>query len=139
MQRDQQDAKRKRTAELPREGVEDGAAEPDLDRVATKEPIESGVAASGEESDASDSDDEMACSRCSCQMNASRMLLCDGASCTAAYHIYCLQPPLSEVPDGAWFCPACALQPAAERIALEQELGWDICGVNGCILKSVPQ
>ena len=37
------------------------------------------------------------------------MLLCDGDSCTTAYHIYCLKPPLAVVPEGDWFCPACTL------------------------------
>lgn len=36
------------------------------------------------------------------------MLLCD--SCDAAYHIYCLTPPLSSIPPGNWFCPRCPLK-----------------------------
>lgn len=34
------------------------------------------------------------------------LLLCDG--CDAAWHIKCLSPQLPAVPDGDWFCPACA-------------------------------
>ena len=33
------------------------------------------------------------------------MLLCD--ACPVAWHLHCLQPPLFEVPSGAWFCPDC--------------------------------
>ena len=33
------------------------------------------------------------------------LLLCDG--CDLGYHTSCLQPALSEVPRGQWFCPTC--------------------------------
>ena len=33
------------------------------------------------------------------------MLLCDG--CDDAYHTYCLNPPLTEIPPGDWRCPQC--------------------------------
>jgi hypothetical protein len=32
-------------------------------------------------------------------------LLCDG--CNDEYHMFCLDPPLSTVPKGKWFCPKC--------------------------------
>ena len=32
-------------------------------------------------------------------------VLCDG--CDAAWHLFCLDPPLSEVPEGDWYCPKC--------------------------------
>lgn len=35
-------------------------------------------------------------------------LLCDG--CDQAYHMYCLQPPLTTVPEGEWFCTRCSAQ-----------------------------
>jgi hypothetical protein len=34
------------------------------------------------------------------------ILLCD--SCNKGYHLFCLRPPLSEVPKGEYFCPPCA-------------------------------
>ena len=34
------------------------------------------------------------------------LLCCD--SCTSAYHTFCLNPPLSEIPDGDWKCPRCS-------------------------------
>lgn len=33
-------------------------------------------------------------------------MLCDGCD-EGCYHTYCLDPPLSSVPEGAWFCPCC--------------------------------
>lgn len=33
------------------------------------------------------------------------MLLCDG--CDHGYHMYCLRPPLADVPEGDWFCYDC--------------------------------
>ncbi|GIM10776.1 hypothetical protein Vretimale_14349 [Volvox reticuliferus] len=38
------------------------------------------------------------------------MLLCD--SCGAGWHTYCLKPLLTEVPEGAWYCPRCTAQRA---------------------------
>ena len=42
------------------------------------------------------------CKHCSCcvcgdKREPDKQLMCD--ECDAAYHIYCLQPPLSEIPD----------------------------------------
>ncbi|XP_075223802.1 ATP-dependent chromatin assembly factor large subunit isoform X2 [Lycorma delicatula] len=34
-----------------------------------------------------------------------KMLLCD--SCNRGYHMYCLKPKLTKVPEGDWFCPKC--------------------------------
>ena len=51
----------------------------------------------------------MAGAACHSRHYESEMLLCDGDSCTTAYHIYCLKPPLAVVPEGDWFCPACTL------------------------------
>jgi hypothetical protein len=33
------------------------------------------------------------------------MVLCDG--CNSGWHLGCLSPPLTAVPRGSWFCPAC--------------------------------
>ena len=33
--------------------------------------------------------------------------------CDNPYHLGCLQPPLSAVPDGEWFCPQCEKTPGA--------------------------
>jgi hypothetical protein len=36
-----------------------------------------------------------------------------GPQCDSPYHLGCLRPPLSAIPDGEWFCPACAAAPGA--------------------------
>ena len=36
------------------------------------------------------------------------LICCD--SCDAAYHLHCLDPPLTEIPEGKWNCPKCKKQ-----------------------------
>lgn len=40
------------------------------------------------------------------------MLLCDG--CDGGHHLFCLDPPLREVPEGDWYCQACVEQAVHE-------------------------
>lgn len=40
------------------------------------------------------------------------MLLCDG--CDAGYHMDCLMPPLTEIPEGSWYCDNCFASEASE-------------------------
>ena len=44
-----------------------------------------------------------------CQVckDGGELLCCD--NCPSAYHIFCLQPPVSEIPDGRWHCPRCSV------------------------------
>ena len=57
------------------------------------------------ESDESEADSDVDCEVCAGEGDEEKMLLCD--SCPAAYHIYCLDPPLTRVPEGDWVCPGC--------------------------------
>lgn len=56
-------------------------------------------------------DPESECRFCSCcvcggKQDAHMQLLCD--ECNMAFHIYCLNPPLSTIPeDEDWYCPTC--------------------------------
>ena len=34
-------------------------------------------------------------------------MLCDAPGCEKAYHMLCLRPPLTNVPEEDWFCPCC--------------------------------
>ncbi|KAL5252441.1 hypothetical protein ACHWQZ_G015272 [Mnemiopsis leidyi] len=42
------------------------------------------------------------CSKC---RMAGELLMCD--KCPRVYHLFCLDPPLKQVPDGEWFCSKC--------------------------------
>ena len=41
-------------------------------------------------------------------LNFFKLILCDG--CDDAYHLMCLNPVLSEIPEGDWYCPICEHQ-----------------------------
>ncbi|CAL4080961.1 unnamed protein product, partial [Meganyctiphanes norvegica] len=42
------------------------------------------------------------------------LLLCD--TCPNSYHMYCLSPPLFEVPEGEWTCQRCSCDPLPGRV-----------------------
>ncbi|XP_029007426.1 lysine (K)-specific demethylase 5Ba [Betta splendens] len=52
--------------------------------------------------------DQYMCLVCGSGSAEDRLLLCDG--CDDSYHIFCLIPPLHEVPKGDWRCPKCLAQ-----------------------------
>lgn len=43
------------------------------------------------------------------------LLCCD--SCPSAYHRFCLNPPLEDVPDGEWKCPRCSCPALEGKVA----------------------
>ncbi|XP_050312938.1 PHD and RING finger domain-containing protein 1-like [Anthonomus grandis grandis] len=47
------------------------------------------------------------CEICGTNTNEDRLLLCDG--CDLGFHLYCLTPPLDEVPEGSWYCTQCSI------------------------------
>ncbi|KAI4320459.1 hypothetical protein MLD38_033937 [Melastoma candidum] len=51
--------------------------------------------------------DEGLCKVCGIDRDDDSVLLCD--TCDSEYHIYCLDPPLSRIPDGNWYCPSCVV------------------------------
>ncbi|KAG8511675.1 Lysine-specific demethylase 5C, partial [Galemys pyrenaicus] len=51
--------------------------------------------------------DSYVCRICSQGDEDNKLLLCDG--CDDNYHIFCLLPPLPEVPKGVWRCPKCIM------------------------------
>ncbi|BDA48430.1 probable protein strawberry notch homolog 1 [Coccomyxa sp. Obi] len=67
--------------------------------------------------------DETACQECGRTDRGEKMLLCDG--CDHGYHMDCLDPPVVDVPEGDWFCPACteAKKPAAATTAAAARAG----------------
>ena len=48
---------------------------------------------------------DMPCSICGDPSDSGKMLLCDG--CNSGWHMQCLSPPVTAVPRGLWYCPAC--------------------------------
>ncbi|NXK67181.1 UHRF1 ligase, partial [Sylvietta virens] len=46
-----------------------------------------------------------ACHLCGGKQDPDKQLMCD--ECDMAFHIYCLNPPLSRIPDEDWYCPEC--------------------------------
>ncbi|XP_067943687.1 E3 ubiquitin-protein ligase UHRF1-like [Watersipora subatra] len=49
---------------------------------------------------------ECACTKCGGKDQPAVQLICD--ECNAAWHIFCLTPPLASVPDvDEWYCPLC--------------------------------
>lgn len=49
--------------------------------------------------------DSVACCYCGLGVDDDKILLCDKDGCEKGYHIYCLNPPLSRIPEGDWYCP----------------------------------
>jgi len=48
------------------------------------------------------------------------ILLCDGPNCGSEYHLECCIPPISEIPEGAYYCVDC--NPHGSSAILEQYL-----------------
>jgi len=60
-----------------------------------------------QEVEAAHMDDDQPCTACGKCDNPAQTLLCDGRDCKRPYHIYCLQPALTSVPQDKWYCPSC--------------------------------
>uniref|UniRef100_A0AA85KJM0 [histone H3]-trimethyl-L-lysine(4) demethylase n=1 Tax=Trichobilharzia regenti TaxID=157069 RepID=A0AA85KJM0_TRIRE len=53
---------------------------------------------------------KMVCSVCKLGNDDEYLLLCDGCDTFGACHTYCLDPPLSDVPKGNWYCRDCVIR-----------------------------
>ncbi|KAL0275653.1 UNVERIFIED_CONTAM: hypothetical protein PYX00_003449 [Menopon gallinae] len=53
------------------------------------------------------------CKICRRGGDAVNMLLCDG--CDRGFHVYCLKPKLTTIPEGDWFCRSCKPKEEPER------------------------
>ena len=77
--------------------------------------------------------DEVACEACGVDtwFEGNWLLLCDADGCERAYHTLCLPAPhFSEIPDGDWFCPACAESRMEVEVEVEAEM-MDQCDGEG--------
>lgn len=63
------------------------------------------ASAGGPAADDPQNAEDVVCSACGHTQPEYNMLLCDG--CDAGYHMTCLEPELTVVPEGDWFCPSC--------------------------------
>ncbi|XP_011403168.2 PREDICTED: uncharacterized protein LOC105312320 [Amphimedon queenslandica] len=66
-----------------------------------------------------DPNDVTYCEICHRSNNENVLLLCDG--CDKGYHMYCLTPPLSSVPEGTWYCQDCLCLVATMNMKMAQE------------------
>lgn len=70
--------------------------------------------------DADADDDSTPCEVCRNTDREDTMLLCDG--CNRGYHMSCLTPPLTEIPQNSWYCDYCF---ASENSSSnEEEVGY---------------
>ncbi|CAB0003885.1 unnamed protein product [Nesidiocoris tenuis] len=60
-------------------------------------------------------DDDVHQEFCRICKDGGELLCCD--SCPSAYHTFCLNPPLTDVPDGDWKCPRCSAKPLRGKVA----------------------
>ncbi|XP_017876014.1 chromodomain-helicase-DNA-binding protein Mi-2 homolog isoform X3 [Ceratina calcarata] len=70
-------------------------------------------------------DDDEHMEFCRICKDGGELLCCD--SCTSAYHTHCLNPPLSEIPDGDWKCPRCSCPPIRGKVAKILTWRWKEC------------
>ncbi|XP_049291745.1 chromodomain-helicase-DNA-binding protein Mi-2 homolog [Anopheles funestus] len=61
-----------------------------------------------------DEDDDEHQEFCRVCKDGGELLCCD--NCPSAYHTFCLNPPLDDIPDGEWRCPRCSCPPLAEKV-----------------------
>lgn len=62
-------------------------------------------------------DDLTYCEVCNSSDREDCMLLCDG--CDGGYHMFCLVPPLENIPSGSWYCDNCF---SSESEASEEDI-----------------
>ncbi|XP_066991468.2 chromodomain-helicase-DNA-binding protein Mi-2 homolog isoform X2 [Anabrus simplex] len=70
--------------------------------------------------DQDDDDDDEHMEYCRVCEDGGELLCCD--SCPSAYHTFCLNPPLNDIPDGEWRCPRCSVKPLPGKV--QRILSW---------------
>ncbi|XP_049956227.1 chromodomain-helicase-DNA-binding protein Mi-2 homolog [Schistocerca serialis cubense] len=72
-------------------------------------------------------DDDEHMEFCRVCKDGGELLCCD--SCPSAYHTFCLNPPLKDIPDGDWKCPRCSCKPLPGKVS--KILTWRWSEVKG--------
>jgi len=67
-----------------------------------------------EDDDETLKEDDEPCGICGKLGDDDKAILCE--SCDGAFHIYCLNPPLTAIPDGDWFCGSCIENEESNKI-----------------------
>jgi hypothetical protein len=83
--------------------------------------------------------EEFPCELCGSPDDEASMLICDG--CLKGYHLHCLQPPLSAVPEEEiWVCPQCLQRGVTvERLTALRQLNMPVAASDAAIFPSVAQ
>jgi hypothetical protein len=91
----------------------------DDDEADVDEDEEVDLASGDEDEDAEDA----ACAVCEADGSDESvpLLLCDGEGCGTALCITCTDPPLSEVPEGDWFCDQCLDEGNTKRVVVKAD------------------
>uniref|UniRef100_A0A0R3XBN0 PHD-type domain-containing protein n=1 Tax=Hydatigena taeniaeformis TaxID=6205 RepID=A0A0R3XBN0_HYDTA len=69
-------------------------------------------AAGGAEEEGERDEHQEYCSEC---RDGGDLICCE--NCPASYHLGCLDPPLSQIPEGVWLCPRCGCKPLKGRVS----------------------
>jgi hypothetical protein len=62
---------------------------------------------------------DAACEICGAAEREAEMILCD--DCDGGYHMDCLSPKLTALPEGAWYCPSCDLKRKEKCVTHEDQ------------------
>lgn len=74
------------------------------------------------------------CHVCKCANDADNMLLCN--DCDTGWHLFCLDPPLSKIPNGHWTCPICATKKLQQDNVVGG--GGSVVGAQGSASTTLP-
>ena len=77
------------------------------------------------------------CHYCEESADADNLLFCD--ACDKGFHMACLEPPLTNLPEGRWVCPMCVPEPNRKRGVGRMHDPSDPLFVGMSLLKKTPR